>query len=229
MTGLDGAAILKARNSLQKGRCDLDSTISLAHPERFDITGPDGEVTRGADQDWYPDFWQRRAGCGPTAAAVIFSYLAATRREFRPLCPENVEEREAFTRLMCRAWQHITPTSHGLNRPEMMAQGMEEYARAAGVSLTAQVFEVPAARTKRPDFAQAAAFVRAGLEQGCPVAFLNLCRGKVKQLDRWHWVTIIAMKGDQVTILDSGNELDIDLALWYATTKKRGGFVWATA
>ena len=69
---------------------------------------------------------------------------------------------------------------------------------------------------------------RAGLEEECPVAFLNLCRGKVKELDWWHWVTIIAMEGDRVTILDSGREFDIDLALWYATTKKRGGFVRVT-
>ena len=42
----------------------------------MDITGPDGAVTHGADQDWFPDLWQQRAGCGPTAAAVILSCLA---------------------------------------------------------------------------------------------------------------------------------------------------------
>ena len=206
----------------------MESRISLSHPELFDIAGPDGQVTRGADQDWYPDFWQRRAGCGPTAASVIFSYLAAVRPELRPLCPQRAEDRQAFTGLMCRVWDYVTPASHGLNRPERMAQGMADYAAAAGISLTSLVFEVPAARTKRPDFAQAAAFVRAGLEEECPVAFLNLCRGKGKELDWWHWVTIIAMEGDRVTILDSGREFDIDLALWYATTKKRGGFVRVT-
>lgn len=53
-----------------------------------------------------------------------------------------------------------------------------------------------------------------------------------KKLDRWHWVTIIALEytknGDHalVSILDNGEIIDIDLALWYKTTTKGGGFVY---
>ena len=54
---------------------------------------------------------------------------------------------------------------------------------------------------------------------------LGLFNGKVSELDRWHWVTIIGMDGPMVHILDSGREFPIDLSLWYETTKKRGGFV----
>ena len=49
---------------------------SLTHPERLTITGPQGETYQGGDQEWYRDLWQRRAGCGPTTAAALLSYLS---------------------------------------------------------------------------------------------------------------------------------------------------------
>ena len=42
---------------------------ALRHPKDFQLTGPGGEITQGADQAWFPTLWQQRAGCGPTAAA----------------------------------------------------------------------------------------------------------------------------------------------------------------
>lgn len=198
---------------------------SLSRPELLDIRGPEGEVTRGADQDWYPDPWQRRAGCGPTAASVIFSYLARTHPGLEALCPRDAACREEFLALMCRVWEYVTPISHGLNRPELMVDGMAAYAGSVGLDLSPALFAVPAARTKRLPYEQAAAFVAASLERDCPVAFLNLHNGLEKRLDWWHWVTITALDGDNVTILDSGAELEIDLRLWYQTSKKRGGLV----
>ena len=199
--------------------------VALTRPEQLNITGPGGEVTRGADQEWFPTTWQRRAGCGPTSAALIFAYLAAVRPDLRPLYPEGDMGREAFTQLMCRVWEDVTPRSHGLNRPEWMGEGMASYAARQGVALSPALLEIPAARTKRPDYDAVAAFLAAALEKDCPVAFLNLHQGKVKELDWWHWVTIIALDGRRATLLDSGKELTIDLALWLETTKRRGGFV----
>ncbi|OUO12004.1 hypothetical protein [Flavonifractor sp. An4] len=68
-------------------------------------------------------------------------------------------------------------------------------------------------------------FVAASLEADCPVAFLNLDNGKVKQLHRWHWVTLIGLDGDTASIVDNGEAFTMDLHLWYDTTKTRGGFV----
>lgn len=198
---------------------------SLSRPELLDIRGPEGQVTRGADQDWYSDPWQQRAGCGPTAASVIFSYLARTHADLLPLCPDDVSGRAAFVELMCRVWNYVTPISHGLNKPELMVDDMAAYAGSVGLELSPALFTVPAARTKRLPYEQAAAFVAASLERDCPVAFLNLHNGLEKRLDWWHWVTITALDGDKVTILDSGSELEIDLRLWYQTSKKRGGLV----
>lgn len=135
----------------------------LLHPEWLDLTGPDGAICHGADQDWFPDPWQRRAGCG----------------------------------------------------------------QAVGVPLTPTLFSFPTPRTKRPGWEQLRAFVAASLACDCPVAFLNLDNGKIRQLDRWHWVTLIGLEGDTASIVDNGNAFTMDLNLWYATTKTRGGFVCA--
>lgn len=199
--------------------------LSITHPQWMDLTGPDGTVTHGADQDWFPDVWQQRAGCGPTTAALIFHYLAQQSPALSPLRPQMGHDRAGFIEHMCRVWQYVTPRSHGLNRPEYMVEGMTDYGAACGVPLTPTLFAFPSARTKRPPYDQLRSFVAASLAADCPVAFLNLDNGKVKELDRWHWVTIIGLDGDAAALLDSGNAFSIDLALWYATTRTRGGFV----
>ncbi|OUO09989.1 hypothetical protein B5F94_14805, partial [Flavonifractor sp. An4] len=102
----------------------------ILHPERLDLTGPDGTVTHGADQDWFPDLWQQRAGCGPNTAALIFHYLAQQRPEFSPLRTKMGKDRAGFLEHMCRVWEYITPRSHGLNRPEYMVEGMTDYGAA---------------------------------------------------------------------------------------------------
>lgn len=65
----------------------MSERISLQHPEYLEITGPGGAVTRGADQEWFPEGWQRMAGCGPTAAAVVFAYLARAMPPWRLCAP----------------------------------------------------------------------------------------------------------------------------------------------
>jgi len=78
-------------------------------------------------------------------------------------------------------------------------------------------------------------FLEGGLIKDAPIAFLNLCNGQVKNLDPWHWVTIISLeyaengKSASIKILDEGLIKKIDLALWYDTTTLGGGFVYFTA
>lgn len=203
----------------------MSERIVLLHPEYLTITGTDGVRWRGADQDWFPTFWQQRAGCGPTAAAVLTAYLAQSGSSFAPLFPEGSMDQKNFTAHMCRVWDYVTPGVHGLNRPALFAQGLEAYGAACGVLLRAGLLELPARRALRPDWAAWSGFIRAALNRDRPVAFLNLSNGKVKELDYWHWVTIIGLEGDAAIILDSGKELSIDLFRWLATTTRRAGLV----
>ena len=81
---------------------------SLTHPERLTITGPQGETYQGGDQEWYRDLWQRRAGCGPTTAAALLSYLSQTRPGLRPMVPAAARTQAGFLRYM-----EPTPTKSG--------------------------------------------------------------------------------------------------------------------
>ena len=198
--------------------------VFVRQPGLFTIRGGKGEIYRGADQDWYPTAVQRWKGCGPTAAAVILSYLAA-RPGLEALYPGRPMDQDSFVQLMCQVWDYVTPREHGLHQPSMFQEGVRAFGDSRGVPLDPKVLEIPAARTHRPSFGEVSAFLRSSLERDCPVAFLNLSNGKVSDLDRWHWVTIIGIDGPMVHILDSGREFPIDLALWHETTKKRGGFV----
>ena len=153
------------------------------------------------------------------------AYLARRRPELAPLCPEDVRNRGDFVEHMCRVWEYVTPSIHGLHRPEMMRDGLTAYARDRGVTLSPAILTIPAARSKRPSFAEVSGFLSRALERECPVAFLNLHNGRVADLDSWHWVTIVSLDGNTAGILDSGQALDIDLSLWLAATRRRGGFV----
>lgn len=89
---------------------------SLTHPERLTITGPQGETYQGGDQEWYRDLWQRRAGCGPTTAAALLSYLSQTRPGLRPMVPAAARTQAGFLRYMEALWPYVTPGARGLDK-----------------------------------------------------------------------------------------------------------------
>jgi len=208
--------------------------VSVLRPDILMI--PDeagGCVGFGGDQAWYAQEWQKRAGCGPTAAANVTAYLALTRPRLRALYEGDDMRRDRFTAHMEAVYRFVTPGSMGLNRPEMFALGVEEFARSRGVSLTAHAFEVRGNRARdRAPADEMAEFVRAGLASDCPVAFLNLTRGRVKSLQGWHWITItgadIGEGGLAACASDEGREICFDLRMWYLSTRMRGGLVYFT-
>ena len=79
-------------------------SLTLTHPEYLTLTGLDGQPHRGADQDWYRDPWQRRAGCGPTTAAVILTYLSRVHPALAPLAPAGDRADGEFLDYMEAIW-----------------------------------------------------------------------------------------------------------------------------
>lgn len=198
-------------------------TYLLSHPEYFCLTARDGTTLYGADQDWYTDLWQRRAGCGPTTAATVLAYLSKVHPELEGLKPTGEATPEDFLTYMEAIWPYVTPGSRGLDKAESFTVGCRSFALSKGVVLQGEVLEIPSkVHGKRPDLARCRRFIARALKADCPVAFLNYSNGDVDDLDSWHWVPLVAMiEGEDAaicTILDSGKEQVVDFALWLRTS-----------
>ena len=141
----------------------MERTYSLIHPDLLTIT--EGERTwRGADQEWFGDEWQRKAGCAPTAAAMLVSYLAQTRPPCRPLYPSGSWERMDVTALMDELWAHVTPGKKGVNTLHLFTKGFAGFAAQKGVQISLRTLDIPRFKLARPTVDQCAAFLRSALE-----------------------------------------------------------------
>lgn len=180
-------------------------------------------VLYGLDQTWYPSYWQRKAGCGPTAAATLLIYL---NRRDNGLLPHKGGSVAAATESMVDVWQFVMPGLMGLNSTGKFVEGMEKLAEHYGAPWTCQELRV----TKATPLDRVAAFVEAGLASDCPVAFLNLHAGEMTEFDGWHWIVVIGLNVEEgryaATAYDGGRQIRFDLGRWLATTQKGGGFVY---
>ena len=160
--------------------------MPLTHPEYFTILAPDGRAFRGAVQDWYPTAWQRRAGCGPTTAAVLLSYLARTHPALASLGPQGDPETTAgFLPYMEELWRYATPGPQGLKEAEHLTLACRSFALSRGCRLREAILPIPrAGQGARPTPAQCRSFLEDALGRDCPVAFLNYDEGDVTELGR---------------------------------------------
>ena len=208
--------------------------LSLSHPELLTIADKElGRSFFGGAQEWYSTEWSRRAGCGPTCASNILTYLSLTRPALLPLYGYESMGRADFSRHMEDVYPYLTPGSAGLNRVELFSDGVAAFARERGILLEPHVLALPGRMTRgRPAVSRLAEFIKAGLMSDCPVGFLNLHRGREKNLQSWHWVTIVAaeLEDDRLlaTVSDEGRRLQLDLRLWYLTTPMRGALAYFT-
>lgn len=208
--------------------------VSISCPELLTVTDQEtGRSFFGGSQSWYADEWHRRAGCGPTCASNVLAYLALAHPGLRALYAYPEMNLADFARHMEEVYKFVTPGFRGLNRVEMYSEGITEFARSRGISLTPHVFAAPSnAKRNRPPVTEFAAFAQAGLAADCPVGFLNLTRGRVKNIQGWHWITVTAADAGENSLIaiasDEGRQISFDLRLWYLTTRMDGGLVYFT-
>lgn len=201
-------------------------TAALFHQEYLQTIAPDGHAAIGYDQEWYGLLWRRRAGCGPTTAANMLTYLHRAGQLILP----DVADPSMPEGLMDLCWNYITPTMWGLNTTGLFRDGADRLLASIGSLLRSQVLDVDKDERLRPTAGETAVFIEKGLAANSPVAFLNLSNGAVEHLDAWHWVTVLGLErqGANVVLrlLDNTNILSVDLALWLRTTTRGGGFVY---
>lgn len=172
-------------------------------------------------------------GCGPSVVCTIISYLNHARSPFNLEQSFNSKENCLF--LMEEIWEYVTPTKEGIPTTKMFYEAVFAYTKSKGLNVEYGFYDLPKDKSIRPTLPEVFIFLEGALLKDTPIAFLNLCNGDEKNLQRWHWVTIISLEYAEygnsafVNILDEGLIKKIDLVLWYNTTTLGGGFVYFTA
>lgn len=198
--------------------------ITLKSLSALELSGGAG-VCYGGSQAWYSSYWRRLAGCGPTNAANLIWHLAATRPAMNALWELTPPTPENFARLMEAMFSYVTPGLQGVNKTAVFREGALKFAQGRGVRLGAQVLDIPRPAQQRPGIGQVEKFILHALKNDLPVAFLNLSNGQVKNLDNWHWVTLVGYEPGGAMMYDQGKAAVIDLRLWLESTANGGGFV----
>lgn len=201
----------------------------LTNPLYLQIQATDS-LHVGGSQEWYPEKWQRMSGCGPTAAANLIWYLARSQAGMQSLCDVGDADRTHFLTLMEAMFTFVTPGKGGVNRADLFVKGVIGYGQVHGVALSAKVLEIPMMSRRRPTLAQMREFLLTALDGDKPVAFLNLSNGRLKNLEGWHWVTIMGLDTETMVaqISDQGRILDIALHTWLKTSALGGAMVYLT-
>ncbi|NLM84348.1 MAG: hypothetical protein GX189_06540 [Clostridiales bacterium] len=179
----------------------------------------------GGWQEWYGDWWKRRAGCGPTVVSTILTYLerrsTASGNDPMPKCE--------FLARMNEMWEYVTPGVGGIPSTDKLIAGAQKYIDAKNLPIRLEALDIPAKKEQRPSDGEMAAFLAQALRADAPVAFLCLDNGEEKMLDDWHWVTLVSLEygeeGVFADVTDEGRHFRVDLGLWRRTTKRGGGFV----
>lgn len=214
----------------------------IAHPEVLKLKDSNGRVYYGAHQNWYDTWMKRLSGCGPTTCSNLIWYLSKTREGYNNLLPPHSSmaqlhsddrdgplrggnSRSDITALMNTIWNYVTPGLGGVNRPSIFIDGALKYATEKGIELTVQRLDIPSKEEKRPDLEAVLEFLGSCFLYDAPVGFLNLSSGKLRNLDDWHWVTLVGLQGDYAIMYDQGRKQKVDLNLWLKSTTKEGGFV----
>lgn len=201
--------------------------VSLHDINRIFVSGLD-KPFYGCSQKWYRKWWQRLSGCGPSVVATIMAYLYRKDHE----SPENTPlTKSDFLDLMEEVWTYVTPTYQGIPTTAIFCGGLRGYLKAKGLSINLTVIDVSEKMQERTNFDEILLLIRNALSCDAPVAFLSLDKGNEKNLDSWHWSTVISLEYDENTqtalieVVDNGSVLKADLFNWYQTTRRGGGFV----
>jgi len=220
--------IAKVFQKLMKG---MVINMEIKHPEWLQIEA-DNQKLYGYNQGWYKTSFQRTRGCGPTAAAMLLLYLNI--REAEPLSYQS-HSISSIAKILEDVWDYVTPGwLLGLNSTRKFCKGVEVLSDHYGLSWRCSELSITVCKSKRASLSQVVKFLEEGITSDCPIAFLNLHKGRVTTLESWHWIVLVALSYDasqnryMATCYDGGYVITFDLGLWLDTTRLGGGFVYIT-
>ena len=215
------------------------SIFSLKYPELISVEDDRGVRTVGCDQLWYPKEGHIPQGaCGAAVASNLLSYLLRSRPELysraeragltglsAPLT-ETVNTKKGFIEFMIKVYPFLHPRAGGL-MSDAFIDSIEEFGREYGLSVSAERLKVPVMHSKRPSPEKAADFIRTSFEEDSPVAVLSLSAGRERELENWHWVTMIEYDEEShlATIVNNCSVFRADLVSWFDSSIMGGSLV----
>jgi len=194
--------------------------IEIKHPEWLHVE-KNKHIYYGYDQEWYRNFWRRKAGCGPTCATMHLTYLNRRNQLSMPYTNDNYDQVVAS---MNNVWHYITPGLHGLNTLELFENGYLKIAGKYKLLLTPHKLDMKLEQL--PSIDTVTDFIAEAIRQDTPVAFLNWHNGDIPVLDSWHWVLIIGIDECTVICYDQGQRISFDIGKWLEKTEKGGGLIY---
>ncbi|MDR1293283.1 MAG: hypothetical protein LBJ91_07825 [Clostridiales Family XIII bacterium] len=201
---------------------------TLSNTDAFLIRDASGNSYHGGDQEWFGSRkeYRKEAACGATTCANVLGYLAQTRPELAALAPYDLHDKDDFLTFMKTVYPYVRPGLIGI-MPADFTRGASEYSAEFGFEFEYDTLTVPAASSKRPGADAMYKFLSAALADDLPVAFLNLSSGRVKNLDSYHWVTLVGIdaKAGVCHIVDNGRLLSVELKKWLKRSTLGGAFV----
>jgi hypothetical protein len=202
--------------------------ITLSDIDAFLIRDASGNPYYGGDQEWFGSRkeYRKEAACGATTCANILGYLAQTRPALEGLAPYGLHAKDSFLEFMKAVYPYVRPGLIGI-MPADFTRGASEYSAALGLGFEYGLLTVPAASSKRPGPEAMFRFLGAALTDDLPVAFLNLSSGHVRNLDSYHWVTLVGVDVSKgvCQIVDNGRLLEVELKKWLRRSTLGGAFV----
>lgn len=201
--------------------------ITLIDDEIFKIKDDNSEkIYFSANQEWYHGERQRLAGCGPTTASMLIYYYNYKHSIIIPPLKSNI------LALMNEMWNFVTPEHRGIPTTSIFCEKLKKYIEKNNLGVTFNILDIPEDKNIRPNFSTLVNFLKTGLENDKPIAFLNLCSGAEENLDRWHWVILFSIEYDidnnilYAYIFDENIIKKVNLELWLNSTSLGGGFVY---
>jgi hypothetical protein len=198
----------------------------LSNPSFLHLHDEEGSLYLGADQEWYPLLWQRKAGCGPTTASHLIAYHA--KKNPATNLPQ-VHDKKSMTDLMECLWRYVTPGIMGTHLVSQFTNGVQRFFSDKHLKVRVGSLHLSKNKEMRPSIDTILDFLCTHLRKDRPIAFLNLHAGEVKNLDSWHWVTIVGLIQHDagpayIEVYDGSKLWIINITLWYETTTRSGGF-----
>lgn len=133
---------------------------------------------------------------------------------------------EARVAVMQTMWNYLTPGVRGLHRVRKFKNGSDAFFKAKKLPFACRCAEF--AEDSPLTIGQTADFIKEALSLDAPLAFLNLLNNSVKDLERWHWVTIVSFDDAEMTatVFDGDKKFLLPLPLWFEKPRDRCGLAY---